>query len=244
MKYKIIVLVVLLIQTLHLRAQDKPLNLYLLIGQSNMAGRGAVEPQDTIAFPRVFTLNKNNKWVPARDPIHFDKSVAGVGLGRTFGIEMAKANPNAVVGLIPCAVGGSSIDVWKPGIYFRQTKTNPWDDMEKRLEIALQHGKLKGILWHQGESDSNPAQCDSYKQKLEDLIQRVRSLAGNPNVPFVAGELGRFKIKSNKEQYSNMKPSPAQVVMKSTQEVVNSDKNAAFVNSHGLHHRGDQTHFN
>lgn len=244
MNYRIIILAVFLIQTFHLSAQEKPLDLYLLIGQSNMAGRGTVETQDTVAYPHVFTLNENNKWVPPRDPIHFDKPGAGVGLGRTFGIEMAKANPNAVIGLIPCAVGGSPIDAWTPGSYFKQTKTYPWDDMEKRLSIALKSGALKGVLWHQGESDSNPENCDSYKNKLVDLIQRVRKLAGNPELPFVAGEIGRFKIESNKKQYPELKPSPAQVVMQSTKEVVKKDRNAAFVKSNGLHHRGDNTHFN
>ncbi len=182
--------------------------------------------------------------MPARDPIHFDKDLAGVGLGRSFGIAMAKANPNANIGLIPCAVGGSPIDVWRSGAYYKQTKTYPWDDMEKRLKIALKDGTLKGVLWHQGESDSNPEKCYSYKAKLEDLIQRVRELSGNPDVPFVAGELGRFMIKNNKEEYSQQKPSPAEVVMQSTKEVIKNDENANFVKSKGLNDRGDQTHFN
>ena len=244
MKYKILILAVFFLQGVDLFAQQKPLDLYLLIGQSNMAGRGTIEQQDTVAFPRVYSLNKNNQWVPARDPIHFDKSVAGVGLGRSFGITMAKANPKANIGLIPCAVGGSPIDAWKPGSYFQQTQTYPWDDMEKRLKIALKDGTLKGILWHQGESDSNPKKCDTYNTKLEDLIKRVRKLAGNPNVPFVAGELGRFKIKANKERYDQLNPPPAKVVMQSTKAIVKNDKNAAFVKTKGLHHRGDQTHFN
>jgi len=244
MNYKTLILFVVFLQIFQLSAQEKPFDLYLLIGQSNMAGRGTVEPQDTIAFPHVFTLNKNNKWVPARDPIHFDKKVAGVGLGRSFGIEMAKRNPDALIGLIPCAVGGSPIDAWKSGSYFKQTKTYPWDDMEKRLKIALKSGTLKGILWHQGESDSNPEKCYSYKAKLEDLIQRLRKLTENPEIPFVAGEIGQFKIKANKEQYSEIKPAPAKVVMNSTKEVVKKDKNAAFVKSNRLQHRGDHTHFN
>jgi len=71
--------------------------------------------------------------------------------------------------------------------------------MEKRLEIAMKIGILKGILWHQDESDSNPEKCYLYQEKLENLIQRVRKLVENPDVPFVAGEIGRFKIKGNKK---------------------------------------------
>ena len=57
-----------------------------------MAGRGKVELRDKVAVPRVLMLNKANEWVSAVDPISFDKTIAGVSLGRTFGIEMAKAN--------------------------------------------------------------------------------------------------------------------------------------------------------
>ncbi len=208
-----------------------------------MAGRGDVEPEDTVTHPKVFTLNKDNEWVPAKDPIHFDKSVAGVGLGRTFGIKIAESNKDVFIGLIPCAVGGSSIENWVPGSYFEQTKSYPWDDMEKRLKIALNSGKLKGILWHQGESDANPERCEEYEKKLTDLIYRVRNLVQDQEIPFVAGELGRFKIKSNKDSFPENKPSPAEVVVKSTKRVIKNDRNARFVKSNGLNHRGDKTHF-
>ena len=55
-----------------LPAADTDFHLYLLIGQSNMAGRGKVELQDKVAVPRVLMLNKANEWVSAVDPISFD----------------------------------------------------------------------------------------------------------------------------------------------------------------------------
>jgi hypothetical protein len=235
---------IFLLASFHVFGQEKPYDLYLLIGQSNMAGRGTIEAQDTAFYSRVLTLNKENKWVAAKDPIHFDKPIAGVGLGRTFGIEMAKAYPDAIIGLIPCAVGGSPIDAWQPGAFYEETGSHPFDDMEKRLKIALKSGQLKGILWHQGESDSNPKLCYEYKEKLEKLIQRVRVLGENKDAPFVAGELGRFKINDNKKEYSGLKPAPAEVVMNATKEVIESDKKAAFVKANGLRDRGDRTHFN
>lgn len=243
MKNNTFYLFILLFFTSIASAQEDSYDLYLLIGQSNMAGRGLIEAQDTLIHPRVFTLNKDNKWVPAKDPIHFDKKVAGVGLGRSFGIEMAKAMPESRIGLIPCAVGGSPIDSWKPGGYHTQTKTHPWDDMEKRLAIALQSGKIKGILWHQGESDSNPELCEEYKTKLEDLIKRAREVSKNDNAPFVAGEFGKFKLKRSKKQYPNMDPTPAEIVKNGTKEVIQKDGNAAFVKTNGLEHKGDNAHF-
>lgn len=57
---------------------------FLLVGQSNMAGCGTVEAQDKTPHPRVLMLNKADAWVPAIDPLHFDKPAAGLGLGKTF----------------------------------------------------------------------------------------------------------------------------------------------------------------
>ncbi|MEQ1853042.1 MAG: sialate O-acetylesterase, partial [Chthoniobacteraceae bacterium] len=56
-------------------------HLFLLVGQSNMAGRGVVTEEDRKPHPRVLMLNKADAWVPAIDPLHFDKSAAGVGIG-------------------------------------------------------------------------------------------------------------------------------------------------------------------
>ena len=87
-------------------------HLYLLIGQSNMAGRGTVEPQDTLGNSKILCLNRDGDWEIAKDPIHFDKPVAGVGPGLSFAREMLKtADKDIVIGLIPCAAGGSSIDI-------------------------------------------------------------------------------------------------------------------------------------
>ena len=79
----------------------------LLTGQSNMAGRGVVTPEDKIPHPRVLMQNKEGEWVPAVDPVHYDKSSAGVGPARTFAIELAESDPAITVGLIPAACGGS-----------------------------------------------------------------------------------------------------------------------------------------
>ena len=83
-------------------------------------------------------FNKNKTWVPAADPLHFDKpSIVGVGLGKSFGIKIADQEPGVTIGLIPCAVGGSPIQSWEPGGYHPSTKTHPWDDMQVRAKEAL-----------------------------------------------------------------------------------------------------------
>ena len=60
-------------------------HLFLLVGQSNMAGRGKLDDAALTPHPRVLALNKEGNWVPAVDPLHFDKPrIVGVGPGRAF----------------------------------------------------------------------------------------------------------------------------------------------------------------
>ena len=217
------------------REAGEPLDLYLLIGQSNMAGRGVVEPQDREPRPRVLTLNKDNQWAPAVDPIHFDRPVAGVGPGRTFGIAMAEHDPSIRVGLIPCAVGGTPIRKWQPGAEDEKTNTRPYDDMLRRLRIARNSGTLKGILWHRGESDGKMGMAGTYEKALTTLIERLRAECGDPQVPFVIGQLGQFAQRPWSEGRTKVDAAQRRV----SAQVANT----GFVSSEGLRDRGDLAHF-
>ncbi|MES1223601.1 MAG: sialate O-acetylesterase, partial [Bacteroidota bacterium] len=205
--------------------------LYILIGQSNMAGRGPLSDElKTEGNDSLFSLNKEKQWVPARHPLHFDKSIAGVGPGVAFGVEMAKAKPGVRIGLIPCAVGGTPIEHWLPGAYDSATKTHPYDDAVERILFAMKSGVIKGIIWHQGEANSQPEQAKKYLSQLSELITRFRTLVGNPNLPFVAGELGRF-LKTSDNINQQLVLLPQQV------------SNTAVASSDGLTDKGDQLHF-
>lgn len=211
-------------------------HLFLLAGQSNMAGRGSVEAEQE-KDGRVFALNKDGEWVVAQDPLHFDKpKVVGVGLGRTFAADYADANPDISVGLIPCAVGGSPIESWIPGGMHEQTKSYPLDDTLKRVAIARKSGVLKGILWHQGESNSNERRSAGYEAKLAQLVDNLRTQFGDPQLPFVIGQLGIFKEKPWNE--FRVRVDGAHKRLASTLH------KSAFVSSLGLGHKGDITHFN
>ncbi|MFO0251032.1 MAG: sialate O-acetylesterase, partial [Planctomyces sp.] len=64
-------------------AADEPQNLqiYVLLGQSNMAGRGQLEKTREPLHPKILMLTREERWEPASEPLHFDKSIAGAGLG-------------------------------------------------------------------------------------------------------------------------------------------------------------------
>ena len=223
-------------QQVDVPSNQDDLHLFLLIGQSNMAGRGKVTEADRKPIPNVLMLNQQNQWVPAIDPMHFDKpNLVGVGLGRSFAAEVVKASPGITVGLIPCAVGGSPISSWEPGGYHKQTKTHPYDDMIPRLDVALESGRLRGILWHQGEADSKPELSAVYEQKLHSLIKRLREHVGDQAMPFVVGQLGQFEEKPWSEDRARVN-----AVHQSLPDIV---AQTAFVKSDGLGHKGDQVHF-
>ncbi len=159
------------------------MKLFLLIGQSNMAGRGKVEPEDQVKNPHIFMLTKDLKWVAATDPLHFDKPSAGVGPASEFAREILKADPNATIGLIPCASGGTSLDQWKAGRPL-------YNSAVARTKEALKQGTLAGILWHQGESDStNPRNVASYADRLSVMVAQLRRDLEADAVPVVLGEL-------------------------------------------------------
>lgn len=222
-------------QTVTLPAKEQ-FHLYLLAGQSNMAGRGVVEEADRTPHPRVLMLSKEDRWVPAVDPMHFDKTSAGVGLGKTFAQILADAQPGVTIGLIPCAVGGSPIDSWRPGVFYPPTKSHPWDDTVRRVQAALPAGTIKGILWHQGEADcKDDTLAGSYEAKLHELITRLRELVKSPDAPFIAGQMGKFPdVPWNGLQTR---------VDAAHQALPGKVKNTAFVSAEGLQHKGDKIHF-
>jgi hypothetical protein len=204
----------------------------LLVGQSNMAGRGAIAAEDRVPSPHVLMLDKSGAWVPAADPVHFDKPIAGVGPGRAFGIELA-ARTGHEVGLVPAAVGGSSITSWVPAGYDSATRTHPYDDALRRARLAQQRGHLAAILWHQGESDANARLAPDYSKRLHELIARFRSELGAPDVPFVIGQLGQFRRRTPYDS----------TVDAAHRESARSIPHVAFVSSDGLRHKGDSLHF-
>ena len=214
-----------------LAAFSQDMDLFLLIGQSNMAGRGVIEEQDRVPFPRVFTLTKEETWVPAIEPIHFDRpDRLGTGLGRSFARVLAEAAPGARIGLIPAAMGGSALDEWKPG-------GKLFTDAVLRSKVAMKNGRLRGILWHQGEADSGKLELiRTYQERWLAVMKSLRAELGD--VPIVVGELGQFLYGREKNDYAMARMLNEQLAMLA----VNGSR-VAFVSSGGLAHKGDELHF-
>ena len=209
---------------------DSNFHIYLLMGQSNMAGRGKITKKFKAApDSSILSLDKQGNWVIAKHPLHFDKTIAGVGPGLKFAQEILKhVNKGVKIGLVPCAVGGTSINKWKTGAYDDRTHTHPYDDAITRIKQAMQNGVVMGVIWHQGESDQN--EVDDYLSKLKELIRDIRSLVRNPNLPFVVGELGQYN-----DAYH--------AINLEIRKVKTQVPLTAVVSTKGLRDIGDHTHF-
>ncbi len=209
-------------------------DLYLLIGQSNMAGRGAITQDESVSRQRLLKFSQRNAWAPGVDPLHTDKpAAAGVGLGTSFGREMADVDKSITVGLIPCAVGGTPLQRWEKG-------GDLYEQALVRAKLAMKDGTLKGIIWHQGEGDSAKEEtARSYGTRLAKMVADLRVDLGAGEVPFVAGMLGEFLAATTKEGT----PSYWQMVNEQIGALPKAVPNTAVVESTGLKHKGDVVHF-
>lgn len=156
----------------------------LLIGQSNMAGRGFLHEVLPIYNERIFML-RNGRWQMMAEPIHFDRAIAGVGPAASFAEAWCRANPAEQIGLIPCAEGGSSLDEWSvDGTLFRHAVCE--------AKFALETSELAAILWHQGENDSHGGKHEAYYRKLDGIVRALRRELRANGVPFLLGGLGDY----------------------------------------------------
>jgi hypothetical protein len=213
--------------------EPRNLDLFLLIGQSNMAGRGVIGQEDRTPLPGIWVQTKDLSWKPAVDPLHYDKpGIAGVGLGRSFARALTGSRPGSSIGLIPAAFGGSALDEWKPGSLH-------YSEAVRRTRAALRDGRLRGILWHQGEADAKEeGLAHSYAKRFEAFIRQLRTDLDAPDAPVIVGELGRFY-----RDRPNDGAKFADVVVAELKKIPNSVRHSAFVSSEGLTDKGDGVHF-
>ena len=205
------------------------LQVYLLMGQSNMAGRGKVEPDAENRDPRILVFTKDQTWALAKDPLHWDKpAIAGVGPGLTFAKAMADTLPGTTIGLVPCAVGGTPLRRWERG-------GDLYAAALERARAAMATGTLSGVLWHQGESDSTEKLAATYRERLVRMFQNLREDLGVPSLPIVVGELGGF--------HTEKVGKPAQMINEALHAVSQELPKVAVVSSEGLLDGGDKLHF-
>jgi len=204
-------------------------DIFLLMGQSNMAGRGRLDEVEALQDPHIFMF-REDRWITARELLHTDKPEAGVGLGMSFAIELIQAHLTPI-GLVPCAVGGTPLSRWMPG-------ADLYENAVSITKRALFKGTLKGILWHQGEADScNAEDANGYGRRFQHMINCLCSELSATGIPVVAGELGAFLRDCSGHDYFS-------IVNQQLRQLEQSLPAYGCVTSNGLTGNGDNLHFN
>lgn len=204
-----------------LETPKEKLHIYLLIGQSNMAGRAPIGKEDVGVVDNCLLLNNKDQWEPAQNPLNRYSTIRkGLGMqklgpGYSFAKHMLSKQSGISIGLIVNAKGGSKIDQWAKNTKF-------YKEAIRRTQIAMKSGTLKGVVWHQGESN---AKDEEYLKKLKGLVENLRTDLGNSKLPFVAGQVNNVPLVN--DQIAKL---PATV------------KHTSFVKSEGLK-ASDRWHF-
>jgi hypothetical protein len=129
-------------------------------------------------------------------------------------------------------VGGSSISQWLEDDTHRNVAL--YSNFTEKVIIGKKYGTIKGILWHQGESDAaNATSISLYMERLSLLTNKFRKTVGDENLPILFGELGSFS--KNNENW--------QTINKQIARYVATDAHTALVKTHDLKHKGDTVHF-
>jgi hypothetical protein len=189
-------------------AESRPWQIYLLFGQSNMAGGATAEAQDKIVHPRVKVLaydncsgqgRTHNQWYQASPSLHLCGT--GMGLGDWFGRIVADSMTQDTIALIPCAIPGVDIDFFRKDVVsarrgeFRIPPDNHWTGaypwMLERLKLAQKKGVIKGVLLHQGEADWQTDARQAWPTKVAGILVDLKKDLGMGDVPLLVGELRR-----------------------------------------------------
>lgn len=204
---------------------------FLLIGQSNMAGRGYIDEAINVDVSHIKVL-RNGRWQEMFRPINPDRSFSGVNLAESFAEQYAKKYA-VDVGLICCADGGTSLEQWKKGGLL-------FENAVSQAKLAKKTSTIAGILWHQGEADCDETLYLTYKVKFKKFMDDLCDELELHNVPFLVGGLGDFlencTLDEKLKNYSYLN--------KELDEIAQENPMVGYVSAKGLGANPDNLHFN
>ncbi|CAH8353098.1 unnamed protein product [Eruca vesicaria subsp. sativa] len=192
-------IIIFIISPLQVQSQTIPRNIsiFILAGQSNMAGRGGVYndtaknitvwdgviPRECRSNPSILRLTAKLQWEEANEPLHADIDVNktnGVGPGMPFANRVV--NRFGYVGLVPCSIGGTKLSQWQKGEFLYEETVK----RAKAAKVASGGGSYEAVLWYQGESDTvDMVDASVYKKRLVQFFSDLRNDLQHPNLPII-----------------------------------------------------------
>lgn len=161
------------------RAAQQPLSLFVLAGQSNMAG--AIPFGAEVPTPNVYDVSLGAP-KPAVDGLG-DQLYAGPGIA--IGAELHRLYPNLRIGLIQCAVGNTAMSRWAPG-------GDLYTTCLKRTLAARAYGVVRGVLFYQGEADAYNSTAAGWATRFAAMVGGFRQSLRQPGLMVVFAQLGRM----------------------------------------------------
>lgn len=208
---RLLLLTVLLLLSINLSSQNSNFYIFLCFGQSNMEGQGTIEAQDTTADSRFLVfqaLDCNNlgrtkaTWYKAVPPTC--QCFSRLSPVYYFGRTMISSLPDSItIGVINVAVGGCDIRLFDKDIYqdydstyteswftskLEAYESNPYQYLIKLAKLAQKDGVIKGILLHQGETNTGQTSWPLYVKKIYNDMLTDLGLSADC-VPLLAGEV-------------------------------------------------------
>lgn len=206
-------------------------HIYLLMGESNMAGRDTREMPEPPENPRILSLDAKGQWVMAADPLQPIRGSkgAGVGPGIPFALTMLEDQPEITIGLVSCTEGGAPINNWAKGQAL-------YEKSLQRARLAAEAGVIRGIIWHHGESDSGSRHdAETYAERVAGMLTDFRTDLGSPDLPIVIGQPAKF--------LQGKKFPAVKTIQKEVRSLPKLLKSVALVSSSTAKHMGDYRHF-
>ena len=213
-------LIPLMLATTVSAAPDPNFHIYLAFGQSNMEGQGDISNEDKNVDERFQVMwaaddgscagRSKGTWSKATPPLAHCQG-AKLGPADYFGRTMVEKTDSKIkVGIIEVAVAGCSIklfdkDNYKSYVSSQQGQSwmiqrinayggNPYGRLIEMAKKAQEDGVIKGIIFHQGETDAGDGQWPSSVKKVYDNI--IKDLGLGNDIPFLAGEVLRSGVSS------------------------------------------------
>ena len=207
----------------------------LIIGQSNMAGRGYASEVEPINNKNgALKVLRNGRWIPMYRPVNPDRVTSGTCLAESFVDRYSTDHPDVEVGIIPCADGGTNLDQWKEGSLL-------FDNAVNCTKLAQRTSHLVAILWHQGESDCREDLYPLYLEKITAIMSALRREINAQNIPLIIGGLGDF-LKDRIEKKPSLENYPR--INEALEKFAQTSPHTAFVSAKGLTSNPDNLHFN
>ncbi|MGE0020918.1 MAG: sialate O-acetylesterase [Draconibacterium sp.] len=208
---RIFILSVILLSNLQVFAQNPNFYIYLCFGQSNMEGQGTIEAQDRTVNSRFKVMEAvsctnlgrtKGKWYTAVPPLC--RCWSKLSPADYFGRTMIENLPDSItVGVINVSVAGCKIELFDKDNYQKYTSAitedwlkniiaeyngNPYNELVELAKLAQKDGVIKGILLHQGESNTGDSQWPTKVKNIYNNL--VTDLNLNPDsIPLLAGEV-------------------------------------------------------